>query len=37
MRTILHNRLGKDDIDELSKAEAAQLVAYFASPGAAWY
>jgi hypothetical protein len=36
MRTILRNRLGKDDIDELTKAEAAQLVAYLASPGAAW-
>jgi hypothetical protein len=36
MRTILHNRLGKDDVDELTKAEAAQLVAYLASPGAAW-
>jgi Cupin-like domain len=35
-RTILHNRLGKDDVDELSKAEAAQLLAYLASPGAAW-
>jgi Cupin-like domain len=36
MRTILHNRLGKDDVDELTKAEAAQLVSYLASPGAAW-
>ncbi len=36
MRTILRNRLGKDDVDELTKAEAAQLVAYLASPGAAW-
>jgi hypothetical protein len=36
MRTILRNRLGKDDIDELTKAEGAQLVAYLASPGAAW-
>jgi Cupin-like domain len=36
MRTILHNRLGKDDLDRLTKAEAAQLVAYLATPGAAW-
>jgi lysine-specific demethylase 8 len=36
MRTILRNRLGKDEIDQLTKAEAAQLVAYLASPGAAW-
>jgi Cupin-like domain len=36
MQTILRNRLGKDDVDELTKAEAAQLVAYLASPGAAW-
>ena len=36
MRAILRNRLGKDDVDELDKAEAAQLVAYLASPGAAW-
>jgi hypothetical protein len=36
MRAVLRNRLGKDDVDELSKAEAAQLVAYLASPGAAW-
>ncbi|MGZ5412040.1 MAG: cupin-like domain-containing protein [Solirubrobacterales bacterium] len=36
MRTILHNRLGKNDVDELTKAEAAQLLAYLASPGAAW-
>jgi hypothetical protein len=36
MRTILRNRLGKDDIDQLTKAEAAQLVGYLATPGAAW-
>ena len=35
-RTILRNRLGKDDLEELTKAEAAQMVAYLASPGAAW-
>ncbi len=36
MRTILHNRLGKAEVDELTKAEAAQLISYLASPGAAW-
>jgi lysine-specific demethylase 8 len=36
MSTILRNRLGKDDLDQLSKAEAAQLLAFLASPGAAW-
>ena len=36
MRTILRNRLGKANVDELNKAEAAQLVSYLASPGAAW-
>jgi Cupin-like domain len=36
LRTILHNRLGKSDLDQLDKAEAAQTVAYLASPGAAW-
>ncbi|MDX6607853.1 MAG: hypothetical protein QOD14_2393 [Solirubrobacterales bacterium] len=36
MRSILQNRLGKSDVDGLTKAEAAQLVAYLANPGAAW-
>ncbi len=36
MRRILRNRLGKDDLDELTKAEAAQLLAYLASPGSVW-
>jgi hypothetical protein len=36
MRTLLRNRLGKEDIEELTKAEAAQLVGYLASPGASW-
>ena len=36
MRAILRNRLGKANVDELNKAEAAQLVSYLASPGAAW-
>lgn len=35
-RTVMFNRLGKDDLDALTKAEAAQLVAYLATPGAAW-
>jgi Cupin-like domain len=36
LRTILRNRLGKDDLEALTKAEAAQMVAYLASPGASW-
>lgn len=36
LRSVIFNRLGKPDIDELTKAEAAQLIAYLASPGAAW-
>jgi lysine-specific demethylase 8 len=36
MRTILRNRIGKADLGELTKAEAAQMVAYLASPGASW-
>jgi cupin-like protein len=36
MGAILRNRLGKREVDELTKAEAAQLVGYLASPGAAW-
>jgi cupin-like protein len=36
MPTILRNRIGKADLDELTKAEAAQMVAYLASPGASW-
>jgi hypothetical protein len=36
MGRILRNRLGKDDVGALTKAEAAQLVAYLASPGATW-
>lgn len=36
MQTLMVNRLGKSDLDLLTKAEAAQLIAYLASPGAAW-
>ena len=36
METILQNRLGKRDVEQLTKAEAAQLVAYLATPGAPW-
>jgi lysine-specific demethylase 8 len=32
---VLGNRLGKVDVDELTKGEAAQLIAYLNSPGAA--
>jgi hypothetical protein len=35
-RAVLFNRVGKADIDELTKAEAAQLIAYLRTPGAAW-
>jgi hypothetical protein len=35
-RVILMNKVGKADVDELTKAEAAQIVSYLASPGAAW-
>jgi hypothetical protein len=36
LRSVLSNRLGKPDLGQLTKAEAAQLIAYLASPGAAW-
>ena len=36
MGAILRNRLGKREVEELTKAEAAQLVGYLATPGAAW-
>jgi cupin-like protein len=35
-RQVIFNRLGKAHVDELNKAEAAQLIAYLATPGAAW-
>ncbi len=33
-RAVLGNRLGKADLDELTKAEAAQTIAYLTTPGA---
>jgi lysine-specific demethylase 8 len=33
---VIENRLGKPELDELTKAEAAQLIAYLQSPGATW-
>jgi len=34
--TVLFNRVGKSDVDELTRAEAAQIVSYLATPGAVW-
>lgn len=36
MQAVISNRLGKPSVDELTKAEAAQLISYLATPGAAW-
>jgi hypothetical protein len=33
---VILNRVGKVDADELTKAEAAQLIAYLRTPGATW-
>jgi hypothetical protein len=33
---VISNRLGKVGVDELTKPEAAQLIAYLQLPGAAW-
>ncbi len=33
---VIANRLGKPTVDELTKAEAAQLIAYLQTPGATW-
>jgi lysine-specific demethylase 8 len=35
-QAVISNRIGKADVDELSKVEAAQLIAYLNTPGAAW-
>jgi Cupin-like domain len=35
MQTVIFNRVGKDSPDRLTKAEAAQIIAYLATPGAA--
>jgi lysine-specific demethylase 8 len=36
LRHLLGNRLGKPDINSLTKAEAAQFISYMALPGARW-
>jgi hypothetical protein len=33
---VLSNRFGKRALDELTKAEAAQLIEYLTTPGAIW-
>jgi lysine-specific demethylase 8 len=35
-RAVLDNRVGKEDLDALTKAEATQMIAYLRTPGAAW-
>jgi len=35
-QAVIFNRVGKVDVNELTKAEAAQLIAYLRTPGAAW-
>lgn len=35
-QAVFFNRVGKADLDVMTKAEAAQLISYLASPGAAW-
>lgn len=35
-QAVVSNRLGKDDLDQLTKAEAAQLINYLTAPGATW-
>jgi hypothetical protein len=35
-QAVIFNKFGKGTVDELTKAEAAQLIAYFRNPGAAW-
>jgi lysine-specific demethylase 8 len=35
-QAVLFNRVGKAAVDELTRAEAAQIIAYLATPGAAW-
>jgi hypothetical protein len=36
LRHLLKNRLGKENVGSLTKAEAAQFLAYMATPGARW-
>jgi lysine-specific demethylase 8 len=35
-RAVLHNKVGKSELDQLTKAEAAQVISYLGSPGAVW-
>ena len=35
-RAVLYNRVGKSALEELTKAEAAQVISYLSSPGAPW-
>jgi hypothetical protein len=35
-RAVISNRIGKTDIDQLTKAEATQMIAYLRTGGAAW-
>ncbi len=35
-QAVIFNRVGKDVVSELTKAEAAQLIAYLRTPGALW-
>lgn len=35
-QAVVANRVGKADVGALTKAEAAQIIGYLASPGAAW-
>jgi hypothetical protein len=35
-QAVVANRVGKPDVGALTKAEAAQIIAYLATPGAAW-
>jgi lysine-specific demethylase 8 len=36
VEAVFFNRVGKTDLDELTKAEAAQIISYLGSPGAEW-
>lgn len=35
-QAVIFNRVGKGDMDQLTNAEAAQMIAYLRAPGAAW-
>ena len=36
LQSVVFNRVGKADVGQLTKAEAAQVISYLASPGAVW-